>query len=120
MTNNIIIKTPIRESFNYGDSAVLSFEIKNPDKNFHKVQFYLNDVLIYDAQKFLDTVAIAPSAGLNNLKGVCLNKANKKILNTDVEIYFNNINDSIEKERQLNQLVQFQLPEFVRDRRAHV
>ena len=114
MTNNIIIKTPIQESFNYGNSVILSFEISNPDKNFYKVQFYLNDVLIYDQQKFLDTVTITPSAGLNNLKGVCLNRANKKILNTDVEIYFSNINDTIEKEKQLNHLIEFQLPEFIR------
>lgn len=114
MTNQIIIKTPIQESFNYGSSAILSFEVQNPDKNFYKVEFYLNDVLIYSAEKFLDTITITPSSGLNNIKGICLNKANKKILNTDVEIYFNNINDGIEKQNQLNKLIHFQLPEFIR------
>jgi hypothetical protein len=113
MTNNIIIKTPINESFNYGTSVVLSFEVKNPDKNFHKVQFFLNDDLIYNENAFLGIFNIVPKSGLNQIRAVCVNKANKIILNTDVEVYFNNITDKIEKENQLSKLIKYQLPEFI-------
>jgi len=52
---------------------------------------------------------------LNQIRAYCVNKFDKFILNTDVEVYFNSITDEIEKQNQINKLIKYQLPEFIRE-----
>lgn len=111
--NDIIITSPTSENFYFGKTISVSFKLENIDKYFHKIKIYLNDILVYENNKFLDTFIVQPIPGLNHLKAYCVNSENKFLLNTDVEIYFNNITDTIEKEKQISKFIKHQLPEFI-------
>lgn len=113
--NDIIITSPVSENFYFGKTTYISFKIENIDKNFNKIKIFLNDVLIYNENKFLDSFEITPKSGLNQIRAYCVNKFDKFILNTDVEVYFNSITDEIEKQNQISKLIKYQLPEFIRE-----
>jgi len=60
--NDIIITSPVSENFYFGKTTYISFKIENIDKNFNKIKIFLNDVLIYNENKFLDSFEITPKS----------------------------------------------------------
>ena len=114
MKNEIEILTPTYNSINYGTRINVQYVIKNIDLNFSSVLFYVNDELVLTETKTKSIFSISPINGVNIIKAYCINKNNKKIIDTEIEYRFNCFAENIKKEISLNNIISLQLPEFIR------
>lgn len=114
MNNKINILTPSQDSFNYGTNITVQYKIENIDVNFFSVLFYLNDTLITTKTDTKSSFIINPNDGFNVLKAYCINQNGKKIIDTEIEYRFNCVAQNISKENSIYNIIEYQLPEFIR------
>lgn len=114
MNNVIEIHTPNINSINYGTSLQIKYEVKDIDVHFKSVVFLLNDTIVKTETLTRSVFSVTPVSGMNSLKAYCLNKFDKKIINTDVEFFVECITETIQKEVNINEFIEFQLPDFIR------
>jgi hypothetical protein len=114
MNNEIVILTPEQNSFNYGTTITVEYKIEKIDINFFSVVFYLNDELVATKSNTKSAFSITPNNGFNTLKAYCVNRNNKKIIDTEIEYSFQCVAENIIKENNVYNLTEYQLPEFIR------
>lgn len=116
MNNIINISSPNKYSINYGKIIPITYDIQNIDLNFKSVVFELNGEITHtDSRPIKKNIFnIEPISGLNFIKAYCKNIDDKLIFNTEVEFTFTSIIDNIDKKTQIYDLIEFQLPEFIK------
>lgn len=113
--NTIVINSPKDNVLIYNDIVTIDYVLQNPDLNFYAINFYLNDTLIKTVKSFKGNFSVVAPNGINTIKAHCVNKDLKKLPNTEIFISFENAASDIQKAEENNKLIQYQLPEFIKE-----
>jgi len=114
MNNVIQILTPNINEINYGKTLQLSYVVTDLDVNFKSVVFLLNDEIVKTENLTKSIFNITPINGTNFITAYCVNKNGKKIVDTEIQVLFNCITENITKDTTVYDLIQYQLPEYIR------
>ncbi len=111
----INITSPIKDTLLYNDTIYVEYEVSENSKSTDKVVFFI-DSTKFEKTELKGRFAVSDlKEGKHQIRAYLVNKLNKKIIGSEVKIFFYTNTDVIELKNKLSSVVPYQLPEFIRE-----
>lgn len=110
---SINIKNPINNSVLFNKTLDIQYEVTGVDSNVKSFVFLVNDVKYNNTHYFGSITVPSLIVGKNKIIAYAINKNNKKILNTEIQVIFENKEATVSPKTEMSLFSKLSIPEFI-------